>query len=230
MKEMKLEKIEKLTLEEFIEAMKLHFKEELEENRICKRVALCTPELQKMLGFETLTIGNIKMRPTEWVATDETVYLLTDLEEEALMKGEITYNDYKGRIASISKRYLWVDFENYDETQMIRLDDYLEEFACDFSKSTELENKTEYRLTKSKIIKAIRFDDNIEEVEQFVADNNANIKFEYDDYFNVVSVRIITSKGVVWVDPGNYIIKAVGDDFYTCKPDVFKKNYEEEEI
>ena len=38
---------------------------------------------------------------------------------------------------------------------------------------------------------------------------------------------IITLEGDINVSIGDYIIKGVNGEFYPCKPDVFKKTYEE---
>lgn len=38
---------------------------------------------------------------------------------------------------------------------------------------------------------------------------------------------IDTLEGRMWVNVGDYVIKGVNDEIYACKPDIFKKTYEE---
>jgi len=40
-------------------------------------------------------------------------------------------------------------------------------------------------------------------------------------------IRIKTPAGALYADEGDFIIKGVNGEFYPCKPDAFKKAYEE---
>ncbi len=42
-----------------------------------------------------------------------------------------------------------------------------------------------------------------------------------------VNLEIPTLEGVMQASPGDFIIKGVNGEFYPCKPDIFKKTYEE---
>lgn len=43
-------------------------------------------------------------------------------------------------------------------------------------------------------------------------------------------MRIHTLEGAMQARPGDYIIKGVAGEFYSCKPDIFKATYEEVKI
>ena len=43
----------------------------------------------------------------------------------------------------------------------------------------------------------------------------------------ICSLKIKTLEGLMNVSDGDYIIKGVYGEFYPCKPDIFKKTYEE---
>ena len=43
-------------------------------------------------------------------------------------------------------------------------------------------------------------------------------------------LEIVTLEGVMRISPGDYVIKGIRGEFYPCKPDVFKKTYEEVEM
>ena len=40
------------------------------------------------------------------------------------------------------------------------------------------------------------------------------------------SLRILTAKGEMTANPGDWVIKGVNGEFYPCKPDIFEKTYE----
>ena len=40
-------------------------------------------------------------------------------------------------------------------------------------------------------------------------------------------LSIPTLEGTMFVNPGDYVIKGVKDEFYPCKPDIFATTYEE---
>lgn len=40
-------------------------------------------------------------------------------------------------------------------------------------------------------------------------------------------MMIATLEGIHWVNIGDYVIRGVAGEFYPCKPDIFKKTYEE---
>jgi len=39
-------------------------------------------------------------------------------------------------------------------------------------------------------------------------------------------VSIVTSEGVLFAEPGDWIIKGIQGEFYPCKPDIFAATYE----
>ena len=43
-------------------------------------------------------------------------------------------------------------------------------------------------------------------------------------------LEIVTLEGVMRISPGDYVIKGIRGEFYPCKPDIFKKTYEEIEM
>lgn len=85
---------------------------------------------------------------------------------------------------------------------------------------------------KPVIIEAILWDGlNTSEIKEFCGDK---VKFAYNDaawkagkgpviatpFFN-------TLEGIMQANKGDYIIRGVNNEFYSCKPDIFKKTYEE---
>ena len=44
--------------------------------------------------------------------------------------------------------------------------------------------------------------------------------------FETHGIRIDTLEGVLWVKPGDWIIKVIKGEFYPCKPDIFDATYE----
>jgi hypothetical protein len=69
------------------------------------------------------------------------------------------------------------------------------------------------------VIEALLFDGkNGQAVGQFVG---------YADINDKGNFVIDTEEGSMEGSPGDYIIKGVNGEFYPCKPDIFKKTYEE---
>lgn len=56
--------------------------------------------------------------------------------------------------------------------------------------------------------------------------NMKNVVQNYDTN-EIISFIIPTLEGDIQVNYGDYIIKGINGEFYSCKPDVFVKNYEE---
>jgi len=70
-------------------------------------------------------------------------------------------------------------------------------------------------------IEAVQYNGkNIEDIEKFM-----NRKVER--YINSDSIFIFTLEGTMEASVGDYVIKGVNGEFYPCKPDIFKKTYEE---
>ena len=69
------------------------------------------------------------------------------------------------------------------------------------------------------------------EAVQFNGKNSADIhEFCGDKVREPVGVdylEIVTLEGVMRISPGDYVIKGIRGEFYPCKPDIFKKTYEE---
>src|SRR5690606_36671283 len=74
---------------------------------------------------------------------------------------------------------------------------------------------------KPVVIKAMRFGDNLEEIERFVGSNGRVVLDDSGTWF-----AIDTLEGVMRANPGDWIIKGVKGEFYPCKPDIFEATYE----
>lgn len=81
--------------------------------------------------------------------------------------------------------------------------------------------------TKPMEVEAIQWTgENKDEVEAFVT--GALIDFLMKLNARIpIAVYIHTSKGYMIARHGDYIVKLADDDYYSCKPDVFKQKYEE---
>ncbi len=44
--------------------------------------------------------------------------------------------------------------------------------------------------------------------------------------FETHGLRIVTLEGAMWAKPGDWIIKGIKGEFYSCKPDIFDATYE----
>lgn len=72
------------------------------------------------------------------------------------------------------------------------------------------------------------------EAVQWTGDNRKEI-FEFCDkcYFNTsfetgeLNLKIQTLEGTMEASIGDYIIKGIQNEFYPCKPDIFKLTYDE---
>jgi len=72
---------------------------------------------------------------------------------------------------------------------------------------------------------------NLREIQSFIEGHKivTNDK-HWDDYEDIVSksgLAIHTLEGDMKASIGDYIIKGINGEFYPCKPDIFKKTYEE---
>lgn len=76
-------------------------------------------------------------------------------------------------------------------------------------------------------IEAIQFmGNNVKEIEDFVGQQllrYTNKDNEDPDY----SVGIPTLEGIMKASVGDYIIRGVKNEFYPCKPDIFRSTYDE---
>lgn len=70
---------------------------------------------------------------------------------------------------------------------------------------------------KPVVIEAIKFDENFEEIEEFVG---GYAEFRDGDLI------VATLEGPLHASDGDYIIKGVKGEFYPCKPDIFEMTYE----
>lgn len=78
-------------------------------------------------------------------------------------------------------------------------------------------------------IEAIEFIDTPERIEEiFNFMENETMRVDYSVY-DRPAVLIETLEGTMRADVGDYIIKGINGEFYPCKPDIFKKTYEEVE-
>ena len=78
---------------------------------------------------------------------------------------------------------------------------------------------------KSVTIKAIKYDgtyESFEEIQKFVGNNFIPYTMDNDSR----SVGIKTPEGIMIASVGDYIIKGIAEEFYPCKPDIFKATYD----
>lgn len=77
---------------------------------------------------------------------------------------------------------------------------------------------------KPVVIEAIQLTkENVVDVLTF-CNNTGNIVASNEDE---MGISILTLKGTMIADTGDYIIKGVKGEFYPCKPDIFEQTYEE---
>lgn len=81
---------------------------------------------------------------------------------------------------------------------------------------------------KPVIIEAIQIKDRtMVDIRSFLGiANMKNIEQDFNENI-VISFEIPTLEGDMKVSYGDYVIKGVHGEFYPCKPDIFKKTYEE---
>ena len=75
-------------------------------------------------------------------------------------------------------------------------------------------------------IEAIQFRRNeFEDIDKFT--NGKAFNFRTERHMNGKSYcEIKTLEGIITAAEGDYIIKGVNGDFYTCEPDIFEETYE----
>lgn len=77
---------------------------------------------------------------------------------------------------------------------------------------------------KPVVIEAIQLTkENVVEVLSF-CNSSGNIVASNEDE---MGISILTLKGTMTANTGDYIIKGVKGEFYPCKPDIFEQTYEE---
>lgn len=80
---------------------------------------------------------------------------------------------------------------------------------------------------KPVVISAVQFLDDADvlvELSDFI--DNQDLRVDYQDRDNP-QLKIETLEGVMSASVGDFIIKGVNGEFYPCKPEIFKKTYEE---
>lgn len=80
---------------------------------------------------------------------------------------------------------------------------------------------------KPVVISAVQFLDDADvlvELSDFI--DNQDLRIDYQDRDNP-QLKIETLEGVMSASVGDFIIKGVNGEFYPCKPEIFKKTYEE---
>lgn len=86
---------------------------------------------------------------------------------------------------------------------------------------------------KPVVVEAVRWTgSNLEEIRNFVGGDLIEECVQLFDTKRelkkiLASIAIDTLEGTMRVDYGDYIIKGVNNEFYPCKPDIFKQIYEE---
>ena len=74
---------------------------------------------------------------------------------------------------------------------------------------------------KPVIIEAVQYDNNKNEIEEFVGTALRTLQKESETF-----LFIDTLEGTMRIDPDDYVIKGVHGEFYPCKPDIFEETYE----
>jgi hypothetical protein len=79
---------------------------------------------------------------------------------------------------------------------------------------------------KPGVVEAIQYQphENCGEVGRFMGLNDGD-DYECDESEND-EYAIETLEGVMWAQPGDWIIRGVQGEFYPCKPDIFEQTYE----
>lgn len=83
---------------------------------------------------------------------------------------------------------------------------------------------------KPVVIEALEYTgDNWREVREWCGDysNNRGVMRGHFEVGDIPTVYIVTLEGEMKVSIGDYVIKGINGEFYPCKPDIFKKTYEE---
>lgn len=80
---------------------------------------------------------------------------------------------------------------------------------------------------KPVVIEAVQFtDDKAETIISLQGFMQSEIRVSYKNIEKPV-IKIETLEGIMEASLGDYIIKGVNGEFCPCKPDIFKKTYEE---
>ena len=79
---------------------------------------------------------------------------------------------------------------------------------------------------KPVVIEAVQFVDTEESILKLSELGLDPVRIDYADLDNPI-LKIETLEGVMIATEGDYIIKGVQGEFYTCKPDIFSETYEE---
>lgn len=79
---------------------------------------------------------------------------------------------------------------------------------------------------KPVVIQAIPFFDDVETILALSEYIGKTITVDYSNP-NAPKFKLSTLEGVMEASLGDYIIRGVDGEFYPCKPDIFKKTYEE---
>ena len=80
---------------------------------------------------------------------------------------------------------------------------------------------------KPVVIEAMQFNrENIKELEKFTNNKIKKVLIE-KRIDGIATCEIETLEDTMNAKEGDYIIKGINGEFYPCKPDIFKKTYEE---
>ena len=80
---------------------------------------------------------------------------------------------------------------------------------------------------KPVIIEAIQFQDDAETITAISEFMQKGFSVDYSDDKDNPTLKISTLEGIMTANVGDYIIKDVKGEFYTCKPDIFEETYNE---
>jgi hypothetical protein len=73
-------------------------------------------------------------------------------------------------------------------------------------------------------IEAVEWDGKASTADQFLGKKGTN--WEYAEYMINAPILIYTLEGKMRCEIGDWIIKGVKGEFYSCKPDIFEMTYE----
>ena len=79
---------------------------------------------------------------------------------------------------------------------------------------------------KRVVVEAFKYEGwNLPELADFTQDSDGVSMVSAD--YDTGEIYIVTLEGNMKVSVGDYVIKGVKGEFYTCKPDIFQETYEE---
>lgn len=79
-------------------------------------------------------------------------------------------------------------------------------------------------IKKPVVVEAFQFDGTEECAIDIASNQNFNGKLEYSAY-EFIGFSVMTNRGLCKVNPSDYVIKGIDNEYYPCPADVFKQTY-----